>query len=488
MLYHVQPVAAQDDSRDRTHGEEPVYAERPFLNAAPKSRMPATSMEPDAAYRMIADELTLDGKPKLNLASFVTTWMDEQADELMESTRNRNLADKTEYPATTAIAERCTNMIANLWNAPVEAAPVGTYAIGSSEAGMLAGIAMLRTWERAHPDWDPDRPRTSVPQPNIVMGTNVQVCWEKFANYFGVEQRLIPMRPGQYTITPADVKERVDENTIGVVAILGTTFTGQYEDIEGINTVLVALKQERGLDVPLHVDGASGGFVAPFDRPELRWDFRLEQVRSINASGHKFGLVYPGIGWVVWRDKAYLPHDLRYTLDYLGGSESTFNLNFSRASAQAVAQYYQFVRLGRDGYAALVDAMRTAAKRLQYGLLETGWFEALSEVETALPVVVIRLKPEAGANFDVFHLSAKLRAQGWIVPAYTLPPNLDGAHGNPAVHVLRMVVREGFSVDMVDRLLADYHQALQDLADGKLPHDAHPASPPEGVQRKFAGC
>jgi glutamate decarboxylase len=446
-------------------------------------------MAPDAAYRLIADELSLDGKPKLNLASFVTTWMDDSANELMAIARDRNLADKTEYPQTTDIAARCTNMVANLWNAPEDGAPVATYAIGSSEAGMLAGVAMLRTWEHAHPNWDPRKPRTSVPQPNIVMGTDVQVCWDKFANYFGIEARLIPMREGQYTITPEDVVARVDENTIGVIAILGTTFTGEYEDVQGINDALLDLKKTKGLDIPIHVDGASGGFVAPFDRPELKWDFRLEQVRSINASGHKFGLVYPGIGWVAWRDRKYLPQDLRYTLDYLGGNVSTFNLNFSRPSAQVIAQYYQFLRLGRGGYADLVRAMRTAATRLQQGLLDTGWFTALSAVATDLPVVVVRLRTDPDPGFNVFHLSAKLREKGWIVPAYTMPPDLDGKQGHPSVDVLRMVVREGFSVDLVDTLLADYRDALRDLADGKLPTSVeHRPTPADAGTHKFGVC
>ena len=484
MLYRIQPT----DEPVAAGPEEPVYGERPFMAAAPRTAIPADAMDPDAAYRLVADELTLDGKPKLNLASFVTTWMDSRADALMATARNRNLADKTEYPKTTEIAERCANMVANLWNAPGDADPVATYAIGSSEAGMLGGIAMLRRWEHAQPGWSHDKPRSSVPQPNLVMGTDVQVCWDKFVNYFGIEARLIPMHPGRYTITADEVAARVDANTIGVICVLGTTFTGQYENVEAIDEALVRVKREHGLDVPIHVDGASGGFVAPFDRPDLRWDFRLEQVRSINASGHKFGLVYPGLGWVAWRDKSYLPHDLRYTLDYLGGSESTFNLNFSRPSAQVIAQYYQFLRLGHAGYADLVRAMRTAAVRLQYGLVATGWFDALSHVETDLPVVVVQLRDSAAPNFDVFEVSAKLRERGWIVPAYTLPPNLDGKNGHPAVHVLRMVVREGFSVDMVDSLLDDYNAVLKELAQGHRPVGAHPETPPADVERKFSVC
>jgi len=487
--------AADANGEQGMTSTDPVYAERPFMGRAPSESIPARSMDPDAAYRLVRDELTLDGKPKLNCASFVTTWMDPWADALMETSRNRNLADESEYPATTEIAERCRRMVANLWNPPAGADPIATYAIGSSEAGMLAGIAMLRRWQKAHRDWKSDRPRASVPQPNLVMGRDVQVCWDKFAEYFDIEPKFIPMREGQYTITPEAVKDRVDENTIGVICTLGTTFTGEYEDVEGINRALVDVKRERGLDVPIHVDGASGGFVAPFDRPELLWDFRLEQVRSINASGHKFGLVYPGLGWVAWRDKSFLPDDLKFSLNYLGGDETTFNLNFSRPSAQVVAQYYEFLRLGHVGYSELVAAMKTAARRLQRGLLDLArerdrqpYFQALSDVDAYLPVVAIRLNPSIEPGFDVFHISHKLRQHGWIVPAYSLPRDLDGKDGNPEVDVLRMVVREGFSVDMVDKLLADYRTVLGELEDGDVPQDAHPAPVPGGVHAKFSQC
>jgi len=462
-------------------GERPVYSHRPFMAPAPRALIPDGAMDPDVAYHLIADELQLDGKPKLNVASFVTTWMDDYANRLMDTAINKNLADQTEYPRTTDIAQRCVNMVGNLWHAEAcEGQVTGTYAIGSSEAAMLGGVAMIRYWEE-------NRRQDPSARPNIVMGTDVHVCWEKFANYFGVEfeKRQIPMRPGQYTITPEDVKQRVDENTIGVICVLGTTFTGQYMDVKAVNEALLEVKATKGWDIPIHVDGASGGFVAPFDRPELEWDFRLEQVRSINASGHKYGLVYPGIGWVIWRDKEYLPKSLLFSVNYLGGEEETFNLNFSRPAAQVIAQYYQFLRLGREGYTDLVAALRRSAVRLQDGLLKMGVFEALSRAHSDLPVVVVRLKPDVEARFDAFQLADKLRQKGWIVPAYTLPPNLDD--GPDKTTVLRMVVREGFSVDMVDLLLADTETALKEL-EGEAKRQVHPKPTREGVKHKFAQC
>jgi glutamate decarboxylase len=423
-----------------------AYAARWVDRPVPKFELPAEGMDAEAAYRLVHDELNLDGNPALNLASFVTSWMEPQAELLARETLGKNMIDQDEYPQTQAIHERVVSMVARLFHAPADATPVGTATIGSSEAIMLALLAHRQSWRKR-------RTAAGEPadRPNLVIGADVHTCWEKFTRYFDVEARIVPMARDAYTLSAADVEAHVDERTIAVGGLLGTTFTGQIDDLAGIDALLARLERERGWRIPLHVDAASGGFLAPFTRPDLAWDFRLASVRSINVSNHKFGLVYPGMGTVVFRDEADLPQELVFHIDYLGGDMPNYSLNFSRASDSVVLQYYNFLRLGRAGYARIAQACLANARALTEGLEETGAFEALHDRD-AFPVVVVRaLDPE---RHDVYALSDRLRQRGWIVPAYPLPPDARD------VHVLRMVVKEGFSRDMVDLLLDDVRRAL----------------------------
>ena len=323
----------------------PAYTHRLDLEPIPKYRMPEQGAGPEAVYRLIHDELLLDGSSRLNLATFVTTWMEPQADRLMAEAFDKNMIDKDEYPQTAEIERRCVNMVAHLFNAPEDGDAVGASTIGSSEAVMLAGMALKWRWRarRAAAGEATDRP-------NLILGANVQVVWEKFCRYWDVEARYIPIQHGRYVISPDEVVARIDENTIGVVAILGTTYTGEFEPIQQIHDAVVAHNEATGHQVPVHVDAASGGFVAPFLHPDLPWDFRLPMVKSINVSGHKYGLVYPGMGFVVWRQAQDLPEDLVFHVNYLGGDMPTFTLNFSRPGNQLIGQYYNFLRLGRSGY------------------------------------------------------------------------------------------------------------------------------------------
>jgi glutamate decarboxylase len=421
-----------------------TYGDRYFTEAIPEHEIPPGSMPARAAYQLIHDELDLDGNPALNLASFVTTWMEPEAQRLATETLNRNFVDQDEYPQTEKIHHRVVSMIGRLFNAPGDGEPCGTATIGSSEAIMLGLLAHKWSWRRRRGD---DRAR-----PNVVFGADVHTCWEKFARYFDVEQRVIPLTPERHTIGPDEVEPLIDENTIAVGAILGTTFTGQVDDIEGIDELLRGVRKEKGWDVPIHVDAASGGFIAPFSYPELKWDFRLEQVRSINVSNHKFGLVYPGMGTVVFRDVAAVPEELVFKINYLGGEMPNYSLNFSRASNAVLLQYYNFLRLGREGYERIAANLMRNAGVLEAALTGPGRFELLNDARY-LPVVVVR---PAGKDdgLDVFDLSERLRERGWIVPAYTLPPNAE------SVAVLRMVVKENFSRDMADMLSADIEAAL----------------------------
>ena len=437
----------------------PAYTGRMSTSPIPALRLPDESLDPENAYRFIHDELMLDGSSRLNLATFVTTWMDPEAGQLMSETFDKNMIDKDEYPVTAAIEQRCVCMVADLFHAedlrdddPASATGVST--VGSSEAVMLAGLAMKWRWrDRCGDDW---KNRT----PNLVMGSNVQVVWEKFCRYFDVEARYLPMEKGRYVITPEQVVDAVDENTIGVVAILGTTFTGELEPVGEICAALDKLAASGGCDVPVHVDAASGGFVVPFLHPDVVWDFRLPRVVSINVSGHKYGLTYPGIGFVVWRNAEHLPEDLVFRVNYLGGDMPTFTLNFSRPGNQVVGQYYNFLRLGRDGYLQVMRCLSENAQWLAHELAGmTGpdrkpVFEVISD-GSAIPVVAFKLVD--GVKYTVFDISALLRGFGWQVPAYTMPD--DAAD----IAVLRIVVREGFSANLARALRDDLVKVLDKL-------------------------
>ncbi len=415
----------------------------------PRFRIPDATIPADVAARLVRDELILDGNARLNLATFVTTWMEPEAEALMAETFDKNMIDKDEYPQTAELELRCVNMLAELWHGQTGGGATGTSTTGSSEACMLGGMALLWRWRARRRA--AGRP---VDRPNLVMGVNVQVCWEKFCRYWVVEPRYVPMEGERRHLTAPEAAELCDENTIGVVAILGSTLDGSYEPVKEISDALDALERERGPDVPIHVDAASGGFVAPFIQPDLEWDFRLPRVASINASGHKFGLVYPGIGWALWRDSDALPEELVFRVNYLGGEMPTFALNFSRPGSQVVAQYYTFLRLGRDGYRAVQQGCQDVARRLSSGIAELGPFELLTD-GSELPVFAFKLRDDV-TNYSVFEVSRALREHGWQVPAYTLPANLED------VAVLRIVVRNGFSADMADILLGHLERAVAD--------------------------
>jgi glutamate decarboxylase len=425
----------------------------------PRHQLPEGELPPDVAYQIVHDELMLDGNARMNVATFVTTWMEPQAEKLMAECFDKNMIDKDEYPQTAELETRCVAILADLWNAPAAHEATGCSTTGSSEAAMLGGLALKRRWQhrRAAEGKPTDRP-------NLVMGINVQVCWEKFANYWDVEMRLVPMEGDRFHLSAEEAVALCDENTIGVVAILGSTFDGSYEPVKEVCAALDALQEETGLDIPVHVDGASGAMIAPFLDPELEWDFRLPRVASINTSGHKYGLVYPGVGWVVWRDADALPDDLIFWVNYLGDNMPTFALNFSRPGAQVVAQYYNFLRLGFSGYRRVQAYGREVATRLSSRIAELGPFTLLTRGDE-LPVFAFTLK-EGIDNFTVFDVSNVLRERGWQVPAYTFPER------RTDLAALRVVIRRGFTHDMADLLLADIERQLPRLERQQTPvHD-----------------
>ena len=426
-----------------------IYASRYDLEDLLLTKFGENGMPAKVAKQFIDDELNLEGKPILNLASFVTTWMEPEADDLIMKCLNKNVIDQDEYPQIKKIHGRCVHMLADLLNAPDSDNYAGTSTVGSSEAIMLAGLAHKFTWRnRRHAK------KLDGTKPNIIMGGNVQVCWEKFARYFDVEARIIPLKKGIYVITAQDVEPLIDENTICVATILGTTYTGEYDEIEEINDLLVRVKNEKGYDIPVHVDAASGGFISMFIDDGIKWDFRLEQVKSINLSGHKYGLVYPGIGWLLFKDTSVIPDDLVFNINYLGGLMPSYTLNFSNGSAMIVAQYYNFLRLGKSGYRKIVKNMMKISEIIANGLIDTGKFVLLGDRRME-PVVTVALKDNS--LFSVFDISKALRAYDWIVPAYTMPENVQ------EMEVFRVVIKENLSLTLAQDFLSALKVVLAEL-------------------------
>jgi len=416
---------------------------------APDTAIPEESMPPIQAKRLVEQELAVEGIPERNLATFVTTWMEPEARAVIEQNLHRNFIDHAEYPMTAEIEQRCIRMLAALFHAPGET--VGARTQGSSEAIMLGALSLKWKWRGRQ-----EAAGKPTDRPNLVFGGDVHVVWEKFCRYFDVEPRIVPLQPGKYTIGPEDVEPHVDENTIGVAAVVGTTFTGHADDVVGINDLLMELLDKKGLDVPLHIDGASGAFVWPFLYPHSEWDFRLERVRSINASGHKFGLVYPGIGWLIFREKSDLAEDLVFYENYLGKTDATFTLNFSTGSAMVLAQYYAFVRFGKAGYRFVMETMQSNAEALAKDIEDLGKFQIIGAGEERLPLVAFNLAEKQ--PYDEFDIAFQLAAErGWMVPAYTMPPNAQD------VKMMRALVKVNLNRSLIDTLADDLRAAISTL-------------------------
>ncbi|HET8687554.1 MAG TPA: glutamate decarboxylase [Methanosarcina sp.] len=424
-----------------------------FEGRLPKYEIPENKTPANLVYRLIHDELCLDGNPTLNLSSFVTTWMEPEADQIIMENLGKNLIDHFQYPQTQLIHDRIINMLGRLYNAPEDADFTGTACVGSSEAIILALLAHKWTWKNRR-----EKENKAVDKPNIIFGSDAHICWNKFAKYFDVEPRIIPMEPDRFTISRDTVEELIDENTICVGAILGTTFTGEMDPIEEINELLVDIKEKKGWDIPIHVDAASGGFVIPFVNPGLKWDFRLSNVKSINVSSHKYGLVYPSVGWLIFRESSNIPEDLVFYVNYLGEETQTYSLNFSSSSSMLLAQYYNLLRFGMEGYKIIMNRILGNAQYLAKLLESSDIFDVLNSAKL-FPVVTIKLKQPA--NYTVFELSHKLRERGWILPAFTLPKNAEN------LALMRVVVKENFSREMADMLFDDIMDACEILEGGR---------------------
>lgn len=428
-----------------------VYAQSASVKPLSKFKISETSNDPQTIRDLILDELLLDGNAKQNLATFCQTDVDEDIHIIMDKCIDKNMIDKDEYPQTAEIENRCVHILADLWNSPESGTTLGCSTTGSSEAAMLGGLAMKWRWrEKRKKEGKP------TDKPNMITGP-VQVCWEKFARYFDVELRQIPMEHGRLLMNAEEVLKRVDENTIGVVPTFGVTFTLQYEDVKAISDALDRLQKETGLDIPIHVDAASGGFIAPFIQKDIVWDFRLPRVKSINTSGHKFGLSPLGVGWVVWREKTDLPEDLIFNVNYLGGNMPTFALNFSRPGGQIIAQYYNLLRHGREGYTRIQQACLDHGIYIAQEVEKLGLFDLLYDGKSAIPGAAWMLKKGVNPGFNLYELSDRMRTRGWQIASYSLPADCED------MVIQRVLIRHGFSRDMADLMLNDLKRSIEYL-------------------------
>ena len=459
----------QDTTKPTDSSADDIYASVELSHALPKTQFPDNEQHPRNVFSAVRDELMLDGNSRQNLATFCQTWVDDEVQELMALSIDKNMIDKDEYPQTAEIETRCVAMLADLWNSPEAATTLGCSTIGSSEAAMLGGLALKWQWRKRQ-----QAAGKPTDKPNMICGP-VQICWHKFARYFDVELREIPLEGDRLIMTPEEVIKRVDENTIGVVPTLGVTFTCQYEPVKAVSDALDKLQADTGLDVPIHVDGASGAFLAPFCAPDIEWDFRLPRVKSINASGHKFGLAPLGAGWIVWRETADLPEELIFNVNYLGGNMPTFALNFSRPGGQIIAQYYNFLRLGREGYAKIHNACYKTAQFLADEISKMGPFEILfdGDSQEGIPALCWKLKDGFQTEgYTLYDIADRLRSRGWQVPAYSMPANRED------LVIQRILVRHGVSIDLAELLLDDMRRALEHFS-------KHPVAEP--LTREEAG-
>jgi glutamate decarboxylase len=439
----------------------------------PKYRLREGSISAGQAYHMIHDELLDEGVARQNLATFCQTYMEDEATRLLGETLEKNAIDKSEYPRTAELENRCVNIIADLWHANAGEKFLGTSTVGSSEACMLGGMAMKFSWRKRAAAAGID---IHAKKPNLVISSGYQVCWEKFCVYWDIELRTVPMKPGCMSLDVASIEQYLDEYTIGVVGILGITYTGEYDDIAKLDATLSEYNATTKVPVKIHVDGASGGLYTPFVEPGLKWDFQLENVISINTSGHKYGLVYPGVGWIIWRDETYLPEELIFKVSYLGGEMPTMAINFSRSASQIIGQYYNFLRLGRKGYQAIHERTRKVALFLSSTLQKTGLFELYND-GSRLPIVCYKLKDDAGVKWNLYDLADRLQMRGWQVPAYPLPESMQ------ETIIQRYVIRADFEMNMAYEFAEDLKAALDELAHAHVIG----ASDPTGSSNKTHG-
>jgi glutamate decarboxylase len=467
--------------KQKKSGSKPISSEDEMVTQLPYDEFnlpipegfPERIMTAKAAHAIVQSQCWTDANPMLNLSSFVTTFAEPEAREIFAAGSFRNFADPDMYPHTKETEFKCVRWLHDLWNGPKNAEPYGAATIGSSEACMLGGLAHKWNWIEAR-----KKAKKNFNRPNMVTGGNVQIVWKKFLRYFDVEPRIVPLKPGNYRLTAEHLDKYVDENTICVVAIAGQTFTGEDDDIQEIHDWLDKYERKTGISIPMHIDGASGGFVNPFLYPDYKWDFRLPRVQSINASGHKYGLVPPGLGWIVFKDRKVFNENLVFYVNYLGGEAPTATLNFSKSSATILVQYYMFLRLGREGYTRIMRHAVSHAEYLRDRLTKSGKFQIMNATQR-IPVVALTLDKSV-KKYNEFDISNKVRERGWILAAYSMPPDAQ------TVNSLRIVVRPHLNRNVAELLADDIERACEFLE--KHGGNAKPPKLHEAKKTSVAKC
>jgi glutamate decarboxylase len=410
---------------------------------------PKTGIANQEAYQQIKDQLANDAKPNQNLAIFTTNEMDEYATRLITDSLAINFPNATQYPNIAKINQKVGLMLADLWNIGADDAPWGTSTVGSSEAIFLATIAAKARFQ--------DNAENQGKIPNIVFGANAHTAWYKAANYQGIELREVPVSRGKYSVTGEDMRSYIDANTILVVGVAGSHQTGYDDDLESINALLEQLEQHKGWNIPLHIDAALSGFIYPFIRTDYHWDFRLSKVMSINASGHKYGLVYSSVGWLVVRSKSYIPESVIYKIKYLSGEFEQFSLNFSRDSSCMLAQYYNLLHLGYDGYLQKSSSARSKAQYLVEQLNLLNCFEFIYPA-AYIPIIVLRIK--AGCTLNLDDIANSIQSAGW----YTAVSQLSFAKDH--AKIMKIVIRDSLSLEMLESLAQSFKSAIEKLSIG----------------------
>lgn len=437
---------------------KPIFASLAAREDVVLKKIRKQPVEAKVAYRLIKDQLIDEGNARQNLATFCQTYMEPEATQLMSEIMEKNAIDKSEYPETARLEESCVNMIADLWSAPDMDEVMGTSTVGSSEACMLGGMAMKFRWRNLAKKRGLD---LNAQKPNLVISSGFQVCWEKFCIYWDIEMREVPLDKKHLSIDTSKILDYVDDYTIGIVGILGITYTGKFDDIKTLDSIAEKYNKEHEHELVIHIDGASGGLFVPFVDPKLAWDFRLKNVVSINTSGHKYGLVYPGVGWILWRNKEYLPEELIFSVSYLGGDIPTMAINFSRSASQVVGQFYNFYRYGFDGYKEIHNNSKDAAMTIAKAVEKTGLFDIYNDGEN-LPIVCYSLKEDANVKWNLYELADRLQMRGWQIPAYPLPENLDN------IVVQRFVCRADLGHNLVESLISDFHDCLEEVENARI--------------------
>lgn len=450
---------------DKTRKESyrvPLFASEEEQIRIPNYKLKDEPIEARIAYQLVKDELMDEGNARQNLATFCQTYMEPEATKLMSETLEKNAVDKSEYPQTAELENKCVNILADLWHAPSAEKYSGTSTVGSSEACMLGGLAMKFRWRKKAEERGLD---IAKQRPNLVISSGYQVCWEKFCVYWDVDMRVVPMDEAHLRLNTDKVLDYVDEYTIGIIGILGITYTGEFDDIQALDKIVAGYNKTHDHELVIHIDGASGAMFAPFVEPDLKWDFQLDNVVSINTSGHKYGLVYPGVGWIIWRGEEYLPRELVFDVSYLGGSMPTMAINFSRSASQIIGQYYNFLRYGFSGYKKIHERTRDTALYLAKIVKETGYFDVIHEGAN-LPIVCYKMKADLDVEWTLYDLADQLLMKGWQVPAYPLPDNLSDTI------VQRFVCRADLGYNVAEEFAKDFQEAIHNLEHARVLYHA----------------